>query len=119
MPCHDGREEECSKEEAQRTRGLAVGLCIACDILRVRDDGVPQVLLAWYEAHTEADRAREEYSRTMREADIERSALRKEGLVMGFQHPTLVRLARAASFKHAAEDRERAQSIKLSGLKPE
>ena len=120
MPCSDGGPSQQDIElEHHRQRGLAVGLCIACAELDSHDL-LPDCLADWYRAHRAADAARD----ASQKASLEFSAIEAAARRNGFNglvpdHPARKASQQAYNERWTTEARERAESAKLSRLKPE
>jgi hypothetical protein len=119
MPCSDGGpSREDIEFEYKRHRGLAVGLCIACSTLELHGL-LPDELKAWYAAHRAADvnrDLRESSYDELQEAD--KAAQRSGYLGVNSDHPLRRRFQEHYSNADISERLERAESAKLSDLKP-
>lgn len=120
MPCSDGGPSyEQTQLERHRIRGLAVGLCIACEALE-KAGQLPAALAGWYGAHKAADAARDMSVRCMDDlAGAERVARQQGYSGVSREHPLSVAATRANYAVSATQNMEREESAKLSKLKPE
>ncbi len=119
MPCSDGGPSRQDIErERLRQRGMAVGLCIACEVLENLGH-LPNSLKGWYGAHKAADAARDIHRDVRLHLEDQKQSLASQGLKMDYTHPLYRQMNDASSEVRVAEEVERGETIKLSALKPE